>query len=340
METETDPGRGEGPRVIRSERSTGSAATLVDWIVRHRAYLDDELLSRGSLLFRGVSVDRPSDFRAVVEALAEPIDYIAGISPRRKLDDRVYESTYVAPQLRLAPHNEMCHLSNPPGLICFCCMTPSAEGGETPIADGRKLLQRLRPETRASFEGRKLRYTFTYPPPGKANESSQTNVANMKPWDEAFATRDRDVAQEHCERAGLSCRWNRDGSLTTFSVRDAFSLHPRTGERVWFNQILLRNGAALVELEPRVAQAIELWQQHFEKKFGYPAGDRSSCTYDDGSPIETAYVADIARATDSVEVAFQWQKGDILFVDNLAIAHGRRPFRGEREILCVLAARR
>jgi len=37
-----------------------------------------------------------------------------------------------------------------------------------------------------------------------------------------------------------------------------------------------------------------------------------------------------------LEVSFPWQEGDVLLVDNVAVAHGRRPFRGERKILVAL----
>jgi alpha-ketoglutarate-dependent taurine dioxygenase len=36
-------------------------------------------------------------------------------------------------------------------------------------------------------------------------------------------------------------------------------------------------------------------------------------------------------------VAFPWQKGDILMVDNMLAAHGREPFTGPRKIMVAMA---
>jgi len=33
------------------------------------------------------------------------------------------------------------------------------------------------------------------------------------------------------------------------------------------------------------------------------------------------------------EVVFDWLEGDVLMLDNLLVAHGRRPFRGPRKIV-------
>ena len=37
-----------------------------------------------------------------------------------------------------------------------------------------------------------------------------------------------------------------------------------------------------------------------------------------------------------VEVKFPWVPGDLLVLDNVLVAHGRKPFKGERTILAAL----
>jgi alpha-ketoglutarate-dependent taurine dioxygenase len=37
-------------------------------------------------------------------------------------------------------------------------------------------------------------------------------------------------------------------------------------------------------------------------------------------------------------VAFRWQKGDLLVIDNALVMHSRRPFTGPRRILASIAS--
>ena len=66
--------------------------------------------------------------------------------------------------------------------------------------------------------------------------------------------------------------------------------------------------------------------------------DLPNNTYDgDGSPMEPE-VLDALRAAYCAEtVAFPWQEGDILMLDNMLAAHGRAPFTGPRRILVAMA---
>ena len=48
---------------------------------------------------------------------------------------------------------------------------------------------------------------------------------------------------------------------------------------------------------------------------------------------------DAVRAAIRAEmILFDWQRGDLLVVDNYLMAHGRRPYRGRRRILASLLA--
>jgi hypothetical protein len=55
--------------------------------------------------------------------------------------------------------------------------------------------------------------------------------------------------------------------------------------------------------------------------------------YGDGSPIEDSVIEELRRAYDSETVQFTWQKGDLLLMDNMLVAHGRNPYTGARRII-------
>ena len=54
--------------------------------------------------------------------------------------------------------------------------------------------------------------------------------------------------------------------------------------------------------------------------------------YGNGRPLEEAALDEIRQACRDEQVAFPWERGDVLLLDNMAVAHGRTPYSGERKI--------
>ena len=59
--------------------------------------------------------------------------------------------------------------------------------------------------------------------------------------------------------------------------------------------------------------------------------------YGDGEPVDAADVELINEVYESVTVREPWQRGDLVIVDNLRMAHSREPYKGEIEIFTALA---
>jgi len=44
----------------------------------------------------------------------------------------------------------------------------------------------------------------------------------------------------------------------------------------------------------------------------------------------------VREAFEAETVVFRWETGDVLLLDNMLVAHGRRPFKGDRKIVAAL----
>jgi alpha-ketoglutarate-dependent taurine dioxygenase len=59
--------------------------------------------------------------------------------------------------------------------------------------------------------------------------------------------------------------------------------------------------------------------------------------YGDGAAIEPTVMDEIRDAYDNETVKFDWERGTLLLVDNMLVAHGREPFTGDRKVLVAMA---
>jgi alpha-ketoglutarate-dependent taurine dioxygenase len=103
-------------------------------------------------------------------------------------------------------------------------------------------------------------------------------------------------------------------------------VHEASGEEVWFNQAHLFHVSALQE-NVRAALLASMSEHDVPR----------NAFYGDGSAIDDSTIDEIRRAYQAETVVFEWQGGDVLMLDNMLVAHGRRPFRGTRRVLVGMA---
>ena len=99
--------------------------------------------------------------------------------------------------------------------------------------------------------------------------------------------------------------------------------HPKTGDKIWFNQATLHHGSSYYQFLPGRADIPDYKQP-------------THAYYGDGSDIEPAVLQHLLATTWECAVGFKWKKGDLLVLDNLAVQHGRLGFKGERKILVYM----
>ncbi|AUX37710.1 MULTISPECIES: TauD/TfdA family dioxygenase [Sorangium] len=301
--------------LIASPLRRGDASAVPALAAAIRACAEEALTSHGAVLFRGFPARALADFEAFVKLVTpELLDYTFGSTPRSHLQSRIYTSTEYPAHQHIPLHNEQSYTLEWPLKIWFHCAQAAAEGGSTPLADSREVFRRVPARIRERFTARKVMYVRNY--------GSGLDV----PWQQVFGTTDRAAVERFCHEHGIACEWKPGGELRTRQVCQAVATHPRTGERVWFNQAHLFH---VSNLEPAVLEALLAV---------FPEDDLPrNARYGDGSPIESSVLDEIRDVYRQVAVEFPWQEGDVLLVDNMLVAHGRTPFRGPRKIHVAMA---
>jgi len=293
-----------------------TAAADVEALVRMvQPTVDRHLHTEGAILMHTRCIDSVEEFERLVSAMSPQLmTYDFGSTPRSRIGGRVYTSTEYPAEYSIGLHNEMSYTTRWPSRIWFYCHQAAAQGGETPIADSRAIHRRIDPAIRRRFEERKLLYVRNYRP------------GLDVPWQKTFNTEDRAEVEAHCRAYGIDYRWSGDDELTTRQVCQATTVHPVTGETVWFNQAHLFHASSLPE-EYREALRDMFAEDELPR----------NVLYGDGTPIEDAVLDEIRGAIEAEKRIFPWRNGDVLMLDNLLVAHGREPFTGPRRVAVAMA---
>jgi amino acid adenylation domain-containing protein/FkbM family methyltransferase len=286
---------------------------LVAWAEKNRGQLEQQLLRHGALLFRGFGLDPARDFGRFAQAVCSDLFHDNGEHPRQALGGGVYTPVFYPPAQLLLWHNENSFNHRWPARIWFCCVRPPERGGETPLADSRRVYELIDPSLRRRFVERGVMYVRNY------------GDGLGLDWQTVFQTDDRREVERRCREARMEVEWKGGGRARTRCVRPAAVHHPQTGEPSWFNQAQHWHVSCL---DPATRESIEA----VFREEDYPR----HCFYGDGTPIEDSAMAEILEVYRQAEVVFPWQGGDILMVDNVLTAHARRPFEGSRELLVAM----
>ena len=283
---------------------------LPQWATNNRDLIHDRLQRHGGILFRGFKLSSVDEFELLLRALVgDLLEYSYRSTPRTQVSGRIYTSTEYPAHQTIPLHNEMSYTRAWPMTLGFFSVEVAPEGGETPIADSRRVFNLIDPEIRDRFARKQVMYVRNY---GDALDLS---------WQNVFQTEDRAEVEAYCRNAGIEFEWKNENELSTRQVCQAIATHPRTGESVWFNQAHLFHVSSL---EPEIRASL------LSSAGGEPP--RNAC-YGDGSPIEEDALEEIRAAYAKEMVVFSWQKHDVLLLDNMLAAHGRRPYRGTRKVV-------
>jgi alpha-ketoglutarate-dependent taurine dioxygenase len=287
---------------------------FIGWVNENKALLESGILEHGAILLKNTGIESVPDFDLVIRYIAgKPMNYVDGFSPRTKLTASTYTSTEYDADFSITLHNELSYSAKWPSRLFFCCITPCESGGETTIADCRKILDGFDPDLLAEIEAKGVKYVRNLHAGGGAGPS----------WQQTYETESKEDVEQFCKENNINYQWKEDGGIKLTQYRPAIIEHPVTKEKVWFNQVDQFHPS---HLDEDIYEALMFMYETEEAMPMYGA-------FGDGSQISADKIKEIRETVDKNIVRNPWEKGDLLIVDNVLVSHGRSPYKGNRKIV-------
>lgn len=284
-------------------------------LAEFRDQLPARLLTNGAVLFRGWDIADRERFAATLAALGlTPIAYTERTTKRRALGEQIYTSTEHPARSAILPHNENSYASAWPEILAFACARSALEGGETSLYDGRKVLKAIDPQVIMQLETREILHVRNF----------GTGLGLSA--EEAFGVTGRAAIEDRLRSLGYHWQWSDSGDLQTYRTMRPVLVHPASNERCFFSHVAFFHQSAL-PTEVREAM-LELYGER-----GLP----HAMFFGDGEAISDDVIEHILDAYQQCEQRIEWQRGDLLVADNMLVAHGRKPFAGDRLILAAFS---
>ncbi|KAL0463649.1 UNVERIFIED_CONTAM: Clavaminate synthase-like protein [Sesamum latifolium] len=306
-------GKCEGEKLVHGETiplvlqpptdGKSDVESLLEALGRNKEWFEDMIIKNSAVLLRGFDVKNAEEFNDIVEVFGwEDIRYV-GPAPRTHIYKRVWTANEGPLSEFIYYHHEMVLIKEFPKKVILFCEIPPPEGGETPFVPSFRVTERMLeefPEIVEELDKKGLRYTFT------ALSKDDKSSMRGRGWEDAFGTSDPAEAERRAKALGMDMEWLPNGGVKTIlgprSLTRVFE--GRKGRRMWFNTMVGMHGKEL-----------------------------SSATMADGTEIPEKVVKRCEEIIEEESIQFKWEKGDVLFLDNYALLHGRRPSLPPRRVL-------
>ncbi|KAK7858202.1 clavaminate synthase-like protein At3g21360 [Quercus suber] len=296
----------------KSQTPPSSLSLFTQAIKTEKTFLDSVLHKSGAVLLRGFPVNTASDFNDVVEAFGfEELPYVGGAAPRSNVVGRVFTTNDSPPDQKVPFHHEMAQVTTFPSKLFFFCEVEPGSGGETPIVLSHLVYEKMKerhPEFVEQLEEHGLLYTRVI------GEDDDLSSPIGRGWKSTFLTKDKSVAEERAANVGTKLEWLEDSVKTIMGPLPAIKFDKTRQRKIWFNSMII----AYIGWEDARNDPVK------------------AVTFGDGKPLPADIVYDCLNILEEESVAFPWQKGDVLLLDNWAALHARKSFAPPRRILASL----
>lgn len=328
--------------------NTNTTELVNEWYHENKAWFESNLLKYGGILLRHFDIPSPIAFDELLTMLHEDdrgTGVYLGTAPRQKINGTRYVSTAsdIPRPITIPTHIELSFTPNPPRRLYFYSELPNpSPGGQTTYSDFLSVWQKeLSPATKETLLKRGMIIERRY---YNRNLRRPLDLLVTKSWQDMFKTENKSLATEMALQQHFTPIWDEQDNLLLKHEQLITRIHPETQQIHWathFNvfhaetyEIPYAWSAQIFDSKESLliswfAKAL-LWIRH--DILGLPYG-HNMIYADDGSPVEVSVAMEIRRAISRQTWIFDWEKFDVLMLDNHRIAHGRSPwFHGPRKI--------
>jgi hypothetical protein len=313
---------------------THTTAAAADQVLATRASLCSALLPTGCILLRGTHIRTAADMHAALASVVAPMSYVGGTNARKTLAEGVLDAGTEPPHLHIPEHSEMAYLDRMPAVIAFACLQPATgRGGATTVVAAADVERALPSEMVSRLRQVGVEHVLYYGPGG------------VKTWQAAFDTTDPAAVEAYAAARGWGLEWTMAGTGVNLSfVRASYVVHPwktltpensdePTGGSEAMATLHGPGDAPILCQTDLSATYYRGWKPFdgatfHQQPYSFRWGDGAAFTQTEKDAWGVAKEASLRRC--------QWQRGDVLVLDNLRMLHGRLPFVGDRTMAVVL----
>ncbi|XP_024543362.1 clavaminate synthase-like protein At3g21360 [Selaginella moellendorffii] len=280
-------------------------------IEEQRSRLEEWLVKSGAVLLRGFEVWTAQELDSIIDALGwEEYPYLemGGGAYRKKVFGKVFTANDFPLDWYLGYHNEAAYLEKPPAKVIFFAEKPpdAGTGGATPIVPGhvvyKRILERDHLAKQLLDKGRIVHCSFL----------------SENAWKSRLSAGDKQSAEIKAAEKNIGLTWLPDGGVFL--------------ERKPVAPLFRKDTAGRMAFFSALGFFVEVRKKHKD----LPA---TTLKFEDGTLLEDQAANELVEIMLEEEVAFPWEKGDILLVDNSAVLHSREKcLSRERQILISLAS--
>ena len=254
------------------------------------------LATHGAILFRDFDVDA-DDFYAFASRFNRGF-LTSPFGDRKPASDKNELQTVTVGQAGLSLHFEYGNMPLRPDLLWFYCRRAAADGtgGETLVADGVSIFDRLQPATQELLRARQVKYRNYLPADAFDAVLGKNQVIGSLVGGDAVAA---------------------------LSADHRFRFAKETERRIVFE--FVAPSVLPVEGTGHMKVCQNMFTHAYKKPDDDPDEDSFSThvTWEDGAEIEQEVLDELKQTTRSLTRGIRWHTGDFALIDNNRMLHGR-----------------